>query len=208
MRTPLVATRYAFALLLTAANFCAGGTVLKYTASYYRIHAEEFLDKEVKLYVLSLNPIPGLNPDKLPKGYKAFVAHTAYEGKYGEMIAILIPDEDVEKVLKKYGTSFNFLNLTNARKMEGILKEFRENDKRDFFVVLPKSGSGDDSSTGGTKTDRGRDTDKAGDARPERDTAAKHQYPIIQDGKLFTGEDGVPVEDVIKFLRKEGKILF
>jgi hypothetical protein len=62
--------------------------------------------------------------------------------------------------------------------------------------------------TRGTKPDKDRDVDKDAKAPPALNAVPGQRYPAIKGDKLFTGEDGVPVDDVIRYLRKEGKILF
>jgi len=186
------------AALLLGGTAASAGTYTKYTADYYRMNPDEHLNKEIKLYVSWLSPIRQKAPPfPCPEGYSLYLAHTAYEGKAGggPIIVAILKDEG-EKYLKRYGTAPDGnRRRISSRKLEGVLKEHqhegRKGRKRGSMLYVLAGAD-----------------EKDHTPAAEVQQAARDKYPYLRDGRLYTGDKGVPVEQVIDLLKKERKIMF
>ena len=127
---------------------------------------------------------------KLP-GYRTFEAYTAYRGRSGGRITVAVAEDEVDRFVRRMGTQAEYdRSGIRSALVKGVLKR---TESGHYYVVVGKPRE-----TDGTGRDKG-----GSDSLFPSNRKSTREYPRISNGRLFTGEKGVPVDDVVRQLRKK-----
>ena len=111
-------TIFAFTPSLTLA-----GDLPKHTAEYYEAMQDRFIDQEVTVKVAEVKA--NTLYDNAFQNHRVLSAYTYHKGKSGGWINVIVPSEDVPRVINRFGTSGEFDGNSDYRTktLRGFLKK-------------------------------------------------------------------------------------
>ncbi len=101
-----VTTQWAMAMAVAVVVAAASSSAFARhpdTAEYYLAYAEEHLDKEIQLDVSHVEPVHFVSPSEQVSFLRVATVDEGQKKRFGGMIMMVLPVEDKDKVIKKYG---------------------------------------------------------------------------------------------------------